>query len=350
LDIPRALGLVFIFCAPGLIFGGIEGIRSCFHILRSLTHFRWYRGRQISFSCFARRLFFDGTEGIQSHFHAFRSRTCFRRPRGLRVPFSCFALPDMFSAIPWPSGPIFMFFTSGDVFDETEGVNSRFHVLGSRTHFSWYRGRRVMFSCFDLTDSFSVVWRVSGLIFMFCAPRHISAVLRASGPIFMFCAPGHIFGVTEGVGLNFNFCTPGLVFGGTEGVGSRFHVLHARTHFRRYRRRPIPFSCFPLPYIFLAVPRASGPSFMFCTPGLDFSGTKGVDSRFHVLRFRTRFRQYGGHRLPFSCFISPDSFSAVPRMSGPVFIFGASGLIFGGTEGVGTCFHILCSRTCFRRY
>jgi hypothetical protein len=31
---------------------------------------------------------------------------------------------------------------------------------------------------------------------------------------------------------------------------------------------------------------------MFCAPGLGFDGTEGVMSCFHVLRTRTRFRQY----------------------------------------------------------
>jgi hypothetical protein len=52
----------------------------------------------------------------------------------------------------------------------------------------------------------------------------------------------------------------------------------------------------------LTVPRASGPVFIFCTLGLMFGGTKGVDSRFHVFSFL-------------------DSFSAVQSLPGPVFIF-----------------------------
>jgi hypothetical protein len=83
------------------------------------------------------------------------------------------------------------------------------------------------------------------------------------------------------------FCAPGLVFGGAEYVGSRFHVLPARTRFRRYRRRRVPFSCFVLPDSFSAVPSASGPVFMFCPPGLVFGGTECVGSRFHVLPART---------------------------------------------------------------
>jgi hypothetical protein len=53
-------------------------------------------------------------------------------------------------------------------------------------------------------------------------------------------------------------------------------------------------------------------------------------------RSRTHFRWYRGRRLSFSCFVHPDSFSAVPRGSGPVFMFCAPGINFGCTEGVGS--------------
>jgi hypothetical protein len=124
------------------------------------------------------------------------------------------------------------------------------------------------------------------------------------------------------------------------GKQSRFHVLRARTRFRRYRGRQVPFSCFALPDSFLAVPRAFGPVIIFCAPGLVFGGsegvrsrfhfcipvlvfdgTEGVGSRFHVLRPRTSFRRYRGRLVPFSCFARPDLFSMVLRASGPVFMF-----------------------------
>jgi hypothetical protein len=182
------------------------------------------------------------------------------------------------------------------------------------------------FSCFALPDSFS-------------------AVLRALCPVFMFCVPGPRFG-------------------GTKGVGSRFLILRSRKRFRRYRGRRIPFSCFARPNLFSAVPMASGPVFIFCAPGHVFGGIEGVGSRFHVLRSRTSFRLYRGRSVPFTCFARPYSFSAVPKASAPdfifctptlifcgtdrsLFIFCAPRLIFGGTEGVGSRFHVLCSQTLF---
>jgi hypothetical protein len=169
------------------------------------------------------------------------------------------------------------------------------------------------------------------------------------GPVFIFCPPGHIFG-------------------GTECVVSRFHVLRARTHFRRYRGRRVPFSCFACPDSFSAIQRALGPVFMFCAPGLVFDGTKGFGSRFHVLFSQTHFRRCRMLRVPFSYFTRPDSFSAEQSASGLVFMFCAPGLIFGGiecvrsrfhvlrvrnvfggTEGVEARFHVLCSRSIFRR-
>jgi hypothetical protein len=244
-----------MFSALGYVFGVAEGVGSCFQVLRSLTHFRRYRGRHI--------------------------------------PFSYFARPKSFSADPRASNPVFMFCAPGLVFGDTEEVGSRFHVLRARTRFA--------------------------------------AVPTALGPIFKFCAPG-------------------FIFGGTEGVRSRFIVLHSRTHFRRFRGRRVLFSCFALPDLFSAVPRASGPVFMFCAPGLIFGGTKGVGSNFYVLRSQTRFRVCRVRRVLFSCFALPDLFLTVPRASGPVFMFCAPELIFRSYEGVGSHFHVLCSRSRFPWY
>jgi hypothetical protein len=197
----------------------------------------------------------------------------------------------------------------GVVSHGTEGVGSRFQVLRSWTHFWQYRGYRVLFSCFALADSFS-------------------AIPRASAPILMFCAPG-------------------LVFKGTEGVSSRIHVLYSRTRFRRYRGRRLLSSCFARPDSFSAVLRASGPFFMFCAARIIFGGTEGIRSRFHVWSARTRLPQYRGRRVPFSSFALPDACSTVPRASGPVFMFCAPELIFGGTEGVVSRFHVLHTQTRF---
>jgi hypothetical protein len=95
----------FMFFAPGLIFGGIEGDGSCFHVLRSRTCFRQYRVRRVLF------LFW-------------RARTRSRRFRGSRVHFSCFALPNTFSTVPWASGPDFMFCSPGLVLCRTAGIGS----------------------------------------------------------------------------------------------------------------------------------------------------------------------------------------------------------------------------------
>jgi hypothetical protein len=184
------------------------------------------------------------------------------------------------------------------------------------------------------------------------------------------------------------FCAPGLVFGGTEGVMSRFHVLCSRTHFRWCLVHRVPFSYFVLPDSFSELPGASGLVFLFCVPLLIFGGsegflsrfhvlrartrfrrTKGVESRFHVLRVLTHFYRNRGHRVPFSYFASPNSFSTISGVSGPVFMFCVPELIFGGTEdvvsrflvlcsrarlrrteGVGSRFHVLLARTHFRRY
>jgi hypothetical protein len=173
------------------------------------------------------------------------------------------------------------------------GVGSRFHVMRAQTRFQLYG--------------------------------------RASGPVFMLCAPGH-------------------VFGGAEGVESRFHVLRSRTHFRQYRGHRVSFSRFARPESFSAVLRVSAPIFMFCAPGLIFGVTEGVKSYFHVLHSRSHFRRHREERVPFSSFALPVSFSAVPGATCPIFMFCAPRLVFDGTEGVGSRFHVLRTLTHFRRY
>jgi hypothetical protein len=272
-------------------------------------------------------LVFCGTEGVGSHFHVLRSRTRFRRYRGRPIPFSCLSLPNMFLGVLRASVPFFLFCAPGLVFGGTEGVRSRFYVFRSRTCFWGCRGRRVPFSRFALQDSFSAVPRVS----------------RSD---FMFCPPGFVFGGTEGVRSRFYVFPPGHVSGG---IGSLFHVLRSRTRLRRYQGRRVPFSCFARPGSFLSVLRASGPIFMLCGPRLVFGGTEDVGSRFQVLYSQTRFRWCRVHRVPFSSFARPKSFSAVSWASGPVCMFCSPGLVFGGTEGVGSCFHVLRSGTHFRQ-
>jgi hypothetical protein len=156
---------------------------------------------------------------------------------------------------------------------------------------------------------------------------------------------------------------PVFIFCAPVGVGSRFHILPAQTRFRRYRVRRVSFSYFARPDSFSLVPRASRPIFMFCAPGLIFGsrfhilpavlifgGDEYIGSHFHVLFSRTHFRRCGARQVPFSCFARPDSFSTVPRASRPFFLFCAPGLHFGGIEGVGSLFHVWRSRTHFRRY
>jgi hypothetical protein len=209
-------------------------------------------------------------------------------------------------------GPFFMFCAPGLIFSGTKGVASRFHVLRSQNHFRRYLGRRVPFSFFALPNSFLTIPRLSGPVFIFCAPE--------------------------------------LIFDGFGGVESSFHVLSSRNHFRRNRGRWVPFSCFTLPNSFSPVPRAPVPVLMFCALVLILIGTEGLESRIHVFRSRNHFRRYRGRQVPYSCFALLDSFSAVPRSSGPVFMFGAPGLVLDGSEGVGSSFNVSRSRTYFQRY
>jgi hypothetical protein len=196
---------------------------------------------------------------------------------------------------------------------------------------------------------------------MFCAPRLVFSGIEGVGsrflvlcartcfrpyrgrrvPFICFALPDSYLVVRRASGSVLMFCAPRLIFGGTEGVGSRFYILRARTHFRRCLVRRVPISCFVRPFSFSAVPRTLGPVIMFCSPGLVFGGTEGVVSRLHVLRVRPCFLWYRGRR---------DSFSAVPRASGPVYMFFTPELIFGGTEDVGYRFRVLRARTQFRRY
>jgi hypothetical protein len=242
---PRAPGTVFMFFTPEPVLGGVAGAGSRLHVLRFRTRFRRYRGCWVPFSCFAlpdpfwtisrascpvfrfctSGPIFGGTEGVGSHFYVLSSRTRFRRYQRQQVSFSCFALPDQFSQVPRASDPVFVFCAPEPVFDGTEGAESRFHVLLSKTHFRRYRERWVPFSTFTLPDPFWAVPRVLGTVLM--------------------------------------FFSPGPVLGGTEGAGYRIYVFPYRTCFGRYRGRQIPFSCVAHSDLFSAVLRASGPVFIF---------------------------------------------------------------------------------------
>jgi hypothetical protein len=104
--VPRASGPVCMFCVLGLFFGSIEGVGSSFHVLRCRIRLGRYRARLVPFSCFtlpdsfskvpralgrvfmfcAPRLFFDGREDVGSGGHVLRSRTYFWWYRWRRVP------------------------------------------------------------------------------------------------------------------------------------------------------------------------------------------------------------------------------------------------------------------------
>jgi hypothetical protein len=241
------------------------GVGSRFQVLRAPTHFQWYRDCRVPFSCFARPDSFSAVPGASA-------------------PVFLICAPGPISAVPRALAPIFRFCAPGLVFAGTKGVDSPFHVLSVGTRF------RLPFSCF-------------------ARPVSVSAVPRVSDPVFLICAPGLIFGVNEG-------------------IGSRFHVLRARTRFQRYRGRRLPFSSFARPDTFSAVPWASSHVLKFCALELVFGGIEGVESRFHVLRARTHWRRYRGRRVSFSCFARPNSFLTVPRALGPVFKFCAPGLFF----------------------
>jgi hypothetical protein len=238
--------------------------------------------------------------------------------------FRChiFLLLDSFSVVSWAPGPVFMFCDPELILGVTEGDGSNFHVLRSWTHFGRDYGRRVPLSCFVL-------------------PYQVWAEPRSLSPVVIFCALELIFRGTEGVVSHFHvlrsrtyfgrnrgrrvpfsyFALPKLVLGGTMGTGSHFHVLRSRTRVRRYRARQVPFSCFALPDSFWAVPRALGRIFIFRAPEPVLGGTKGPGSSFHDLRSRTHFRQYRGRRVPFLCFLLLYSFSTVPLASRPLFMF-----------------------------
>jgi hypothetical protein len=227
------------------------------------------------------------------------------------------------------------------ILDGAEGVGSRF---------GRYEGRRVQFSYFAHSNSFSVVLMVSGPVFMFCAPGLISGGTKGVGSSFHVLCSKPVRAELRAPSPIFMFDATGPVSGGIEGAESNFHVSRSPSHFPQYRERrvpfsyfslpdtfsavqgrQVPFSCFALPNTFWAVSRVSGPVFMFSAPELIFNGTEGASCRFHVLRSRTRFRLYQDRSMPLSSFVLPDPFLDVPRTSNPVFMFCAPGQVFDGT-------------------
>jgi hypothetical protein len=184
-------------CGPRHIFYGVECVRSRFHLLCVRTLFRRSRGRWAPFSCFAvpsvsgpvfmfcaPGLIFGGNEDVRSRFDVLRSRRRFPRYRGRRVPFSSFTLPGSLLELPRATGLVIMFCVTGLIFYGIEGVGSRFQVLSVRTLFRRYRRRRHSFSCFELPNSFSYG-------------------TEAVAPVFKFFAPKLFFGGTAGVESRF---------------------------------------------------------------------------------------------------------------------------------------------------
>jgi hypothetical protein len=252
-------------------------------------------------------LIFGDAERVWSSIHILHYRTRYGRYRGCRVQFSCFTLLESFSTIPRASGLILCFFYPRLIFGGTEGVESNFHVLRRRTSFQRYRRyrvQRVQFACFAHSDSFSTVPRASSQVFMFYARGHALGGTEAPGTIFTFCTSGLIFDVSRVLGPIFMFCSLRLISGSTKNVGSIFHVLRSITHFGWYLGRRVYFLCFVHRDSFPAIPRA-------------------LDLIF--------------------CFVLPDSFWTIPRASGPIFMFCVVRLVFIGTEGIRSNFHVLCS-------
>jgi hypothetical protein len=154
-----------MFCAPRLIFGGAEGVYSRFDVFLARTHFRRYRGCRGPFS------YFTSPDSFSTV------------PRASALVL-IFCAPRLFSVVPRASGPGFMCCVPGLIFGGTKGVGSRFHafcvrlifdgtegvdhrfgVLRARTRFRRYLGRRLLFSYFALSNTFSAVPRASATVF-----------------------------------------------------------------------------------------------------------------------------------------------------------------------------------------
>jgi hypothetical protein len=145
--VQRALGPIFMFCAPGLVFVGIEGVVSRLYVLHSRTHFRRYRGRRVQSSCFVLPDLCSGVPRASGPVFIFCAPkpifdSCSGVPRA-SGPVFMFCAVGLVLAVPWTPRPIFMFCASGLIFGGTEGVGSSFHSLRYMTHARRYRGRRV---------------------------------------------------------------------------------------------------------------------------------------------------------------------------------------------------------------
>jgi hypothetical protein len=203
-----------------------------------------------------------------------------------------------------PFWSCFVFCAPELIFVGTEGSRSSFHVLSSHTRFRRYYGHRVQYSCFAQSDSFSAIPMPPGPVSMFCAPKLIFISTEGSGFSFLsFMLRDSVWAILRAPSLVFMFSALGLVFGGTKGVGSSFQVLRYRTHFRRYRGHRVQFSCFMHPNSFWEVPRAPGPVLSSLTR---FQRYRGHPVQFYVLGFHTRFRQYRGRRVQSPYFLLPD--------------------------------------------
>jgi hypothetical protein len=120
------------------------------------------------------------------------------------------------------------------------------------------------------------------------------------------------------------FFAAGLISGGIEGAGASYIFLLYWTRFRRCGGRRVQFSYFVLSDSFFAVSRVRGPVFIF-------DGTEGP----HIL---------------FSCFAISNHFWWYQGMSGPVLMFCGPRLILGSTEGVRSSFNGLRFMTHFRQH
>jgi hypothetical protein len=91
-----------------------------------------------------------------------------------------------------------------------------------------------------------------------------------------------------------------------------------------------------------------GPVFMFCASGLIFGGNEAVGSHFHVLRARTRFWRYRGVMSRFHVLHVWNHFRPYRGCRVPLSCF-VRKLVYGGTVGDGSHFDVLRSLTHFRR-